>query len=248
MLAQEPVPEAEKAVPVAEAQLGTATALSGRVTDDTGAVVPGAKITIVSRDGRFRRTVITGPTGSYRIPRVPVGTYRVTASLPGFSAEQRTIEVRPATSAEADFVFMGGPVPEGEPTPEPDVPEPERGAETSPDTAVTHPEETTSGGGLIEVARETLHSDIELQKRLNARAQEGMFLRAVVPIEDGTSLFVYESADPESATVHLVLPVNQAPDPAGLKDRIELHQGKQFVGLHRLSEKSYLMVFRHRGQ
>jgi Carboxypeptidase regulatory-like domain/TonB dependent receptor-like, beta-barrel len=74
------------------AQVDRAT-LNGAVTDATGAVVPQAKIEVAAPAMGFRRETLTSPTGGYNIPGLPIGTYQVTISHPGFE----TVELRELT-------------------------------------------------------------------------------------------------------------------------------------------------------
>jgi len=64
--------------------------ITGTVKDATGAVVPGATVTVVSELTGSRREAVTGREGNYSIPLLPVSTYSVTASLQGFRAAKRT--------------------------------------------------------------------------------------------------------------------------------------------------------------
>ena len=65
------------------AQGGTAQ-ISGTVKDQTGAVLPGVELTATQTATGLARTVVTNETGSYTLPNLPVGPYRVEATLPGF--------------------------------------------------------------------------------------------------------------------------------------------------------------------
>jgi len=56
----------------------------GRVTDNTGAVVPGVTVTIASPTLLQPQVAITSETGSYQFTRIPIGTYSVRFELPGF--------------------------------------------------------------------------------------------------------------------------------------------------------------------
>jgi hypothetical protein len=62
--------------------------LSGTVTDATGALVQGVKVETVSAGTGFRRQTITGTSGTYQIPGLPVGSYTVTFSKEGFKPDQ----------------------------------------------------------------------------------------------------------------------------------------------------------------
>ncbi|HZT36717.1 MAG TPA: carboxypeptidase-like regulatory domain-containing protein, partial [Bryobacteraceae bacterium] len=68
----------------AVAQLDRAS-LEGTITDPSGAVVPNARVEVVSASTGFKRQVIAGPDGTYTAPLLPVGTYTVVVSHPGFS-------------------------------------------------------------------------------------------------------------------------------------------------------------------
>ena len=62
---------------------GTAQ-ISGTVKDQSGAVLPGVEITATQTDTGIARTTVTNETGSYVLPNLPIGPYRVEAALPGF--------------------------------------------------------------------------------------------------------------------------------------------------------------------
>src|SRR6202051_1563754 len=56
----------------------------GTVTDAQGAVLPGAKVTVKNAGTGLERTTDTSADGSYALPQLPIGTYTVTVSQPGF--------------------------------------------------------------------------------------------------------------------------------------------------------------------
>ena len=62
----------------------------GRATDTSGAVLPGATVTVAGPTLIQPRVVITSETGTYRVPELPIGVYTVTFELPGFRTLQRT--------------------------------------------------------------------------------------------------------------------------------------------------------------
>jgi hypothetical protein len=68
------------------AQGGATGAISGTVVDPTGAVVANAEVRIVNQDtGETTRVTKTDGTGSFVANLLPVGTYTVTVTNPGFS-------------------------------------------------------------------------------------------------------------------------------------------------------------------
>ena len=64
--------------------------LNGRVTDESGAVLPGVTVTATQTDTQFTRTVVTDETGSWTMPNMPIGPYRLEISLPGFRTYVQT--------------------------------------------------------------------------------------------------------------------------------------------------------------
>jgi len=58
--------------------------LSGTVLDASGAVLPGATITLTSEQTNQVQTAVSGETGAFLFPQVLVGTYKVDISLQGF--------------------------------------------------------------------------------------------------------------------------------------------------------------------
>ena len=86
-----PVAFSLMALVVAAVAWAQATAqLSGRVADESGAVLPGVTVTVTQTDTGFSRTVVTDETGSYVMPNLPVGPYRLEVSLQGFRTYVQT--------------------------------------------------------------------------------------------------------------------------------------------------------------
>jgi len=63
--------------------------VSGKVTDDTGALLPGALVTLTSPVLIQPQTATTSGTGTYRFPLIPIGTYAIKFELPGFKTVVR---------------------------------------------------------------------------------------------------------------------------------------------------------------
>jgi hypothetical protein len=68
----------------------------GNVTDPTGAVVPGAKVSILNPVSGFSRSAVTDGAGHYAFANVPFDPYHLTVSAPGFNAYGSDVEVRSA--------------------------------------------------------------------------------------------------------------------------------------------------------
>src|ERR1700740_1896306 len=77
-------------VSFAQVQTGT---ISGTVKDNSGAVIPDAKITLKSLDTGATRTAVTGSQGSYTIPGLQPGNYELTAPAANFSNYKQNVQV-----------------------------------------------------------------------------------------------------------------------------------------------------------
>jgi len=62
----------------------------GTATDASGAVLPGAKVTVKNVGTGLERTTETSADGSYALPELPIGTYSVTITLSGFQTFETT--------------------------------------------------------------------------------------------------------------------------------------------------------------
>ena len=90
------------------AQLSTAQ-LSGRVTDESGAVLPGATVTATQTDTGFTRNDLTDANGSYLLSNLPPGPYRLEVSLQGFRTYVQTgIVLQVAASPMINAVLTVG--------------------------------------------------------------------------------------------------------------------------------------------
>jgi len=75
----------------------------GKVTDGTGAVLPGVTVTLSSPVLIQPQSTVTVETGAYRFPRIPIGTYTVTFDLTGFKKNVREgIVIQAGFNAEID--------------------------------------------------------------------------------------------------------------------------------------------------
>jgi hypothetical protein len=96
----------------ASAQLSTAQ-LSGRITDESGAVLPGVTVTATQTDTGLTRSVTTDASGAYVLPNLPTGPYRLEAMLQGFRTYSQTgIVLQVAASPAVNVVLAIGNVAE----------------------------------------------------------------------------------------------------------------------------------------
>jgi hypothetical protein len=68
----------------------TSGQINGRVTDSSGAVLPGASVKISSAETGFTRAVLTNDEGLYVAPLLPPGNYELSAELTGFQTARAT--------------------------------------------------------------------------------------------------------------------------------------------------------------
>lgn len=212
----------------ASAQLVTVS-LAGTVEDPTGAVVPGVRITAVHVATGTTYTTETDATGAYRIEGLSSGMYRVTALVDGFSSQSQEVMLSGGMVTKADFVL--GPIPVGS-------------------VEVTNPKTTdTDCEGSVCVIEKTWGTADDLKEWLDQQAEEGNYLLAIIPIRNKKSFFLLDTVHEGSDVVYDVIRVSERLRRKSLESRIaEFPAENAFVGIHRLSGSSYLIVLRRDGK
>ena len=87
----------------------TSTSILGTVSDSTGAVISGAKVTVTNSGTGVRRSELTSNTGDFNFPLLDPGEYEVTVEMAGFKTESRknvTLELN--QKARVDFTMQVG--------------------------------------------------------------------------------------------------------------------------------------------
>jgi hypothetical protein len=82
--------------------------ISGNVTDTTGAVLPNVSVTAVNTGTGSTRAGVTSREGNYRIPELPIGTYKVSASAQGFKTLVQNVEILAGAVIQANFKLTVG--------------------------------------------------------------------------------------------------------------------------------------------
>ena len=95
--------------PLLAQTLGTIT---GAVKDSTGAVVPGATVTVINKGTNATRTTSSNEVGLYDFPALPPGLYTVKTELDGFKTTSRDLELQVQQTARVDFTLELGTISE----------------------------------------------------------------------------------------------------------------------------------------
>src|SRR6266542_2660512 len=92
---------------------GFRATIVGRVTDDSGAVMPGTTVTVMNTGTNESRAVVVGADGEYLIPQLAPGEYTLTAEHAGFNtAVQSGIVLETNQQARFDISLKVGAVTE----------------------------------------------------------------------------------------------------------------------------------------
>lgn len=84
-------------------------AIRGTVQDPTGAVVPGAKVTLTNEATRFTLETTTSSDGSYSFTPIKIGNYTVSVESKGFqTVSQAHVEVHVNDQVRVDFNLTPG--------------------------------------------------------------------------------------------------------------------------------------------
>src|SRR3989442_14664172 len=87
--------------------------ITGTVTDQTGAAVPGATVTLKNTDTGISRTTQTQENGKYEALSLPAGSYEISASLSGFQTLVHTgVGLAVGQNVVVDFALRVGSVSE----------------------------------------------------------------------------------------------------------------------------------------
>jgi len=82
--------------------------LGGRIADPSGAVAPGASVTLRNLNTGIEQTAETNHSGLYRFPALTPGSYSLRASRNGFRDVQVLVQVRVGSSTTQDFKLQVG--------------------------------------------------------------------------------------------------------------------------------------------
>ena len=82
--------------------------ITGNVTDEQGAAVPGASVTAACTTTRGTRSTTTDAEGGFRLTDLPICVYKVSATLTNFKTTTREVQVAVNTVTRADFRLQVG--------------------------------------------------------------------------------------------------------------------------------------------
>jgi hypothetical protein len=95
------------------AQAVSIASVTGRVSDEEGSSVPGANIQLTSVDLGTVYTVLSNTEGIYNLASLPIGAYKLQATVPGFQTYvQSGIVLRVGDNVQINFTMKVGSVSE----------------------------------------------------------------------------------------------------------------------------------------
>ncbi|MDE1176916.1 MAG: carboxypeptidase-like regulatory domain-containing protein [Edaphobacter sp.] len=91
------------------AQLSTTATITGTVTDSTGAVIPGAAVTVEANGTRTQATSTSNGQGVFVLPGLGVDRYSLSVKMDGFQSYKTTgIELHPAATVTVNIQLQNG--------------------------------------------------------------------------------------------------------------------------------------------
>ena len=98
---------------VVHAQQGATSAIRGRIVDQQHAVLPAVSIVVTHAENGTTRETVSGEDGTFLVPGLVPGRYKITAELQGFSRlTQEDIVLRIGTTQQLDLTMRVGAVEE----------------------------------------------------------------------------------------------------------------------------------------
>ena len=79
------------------------TSLRGAIKDSSGAVIPGAKVTITNNATGRTLTSTSGSSGEYQFSQIPPATYQIIVAASGFATQTKSAELLVSQPATIDF-------------------------------------------------------------------------------------------------------------------------------------------------
>src|SRR3982074_2767573 len=89
------------------AQSQTTGRIAGTVTDEKGAALPGAEVTVTNKATGEVRTVIADDAGHYIVPLLPPGDYSISVTVTGFKkfiADEVKVSLTETTTLDPSLV------------------------------------------------------------------------------------------------------------------------------------------------
>jgi Carboxypeptidase regulatory-like domain/TonB-dependent Receptor Plug Domain len=96
------------AVTVLAQSVGNSGTINGIITDQSGAVVAGATVTIDNPVSQYSRSVATDKSGRYQFPNVPFNPYHMTVTMAGFGPTVQDVDVRSVVPVSANLSLKVG--------------------------------------------------------------------------------------------------------------------------------------------
>src|ERR1041385_8316892 len=94
-----------------ESSAQVSASIGGTVSDPTGALIPGVEVTATNVNTGINSSQLTNEAGAYQIPSLQPGSYRLTASLPGFqTATRENIQLSQGQQVRFNFTLQVGTV------------------------------------------------------------------------------------------------------------------------------------------
>src|SRR5438067_8607795 len=82
--------------------------IRGTITDQAGAVLPQATVSVKHLDTNTERKVVTTEEGTYTVDNLQPGEYEVRVEAPHFQKQLKRVTVLTSTNVEADFAMTVG--------------------------------------------------------------------------------------------------------------------------------------------
>ena len=87
---------------------GNTSSLAGMTVDEQRLALPNVMLTIRETDGGLKRSLTSGPDGSFEFPGLRPGAYVITAEAQGFQRLERTVHLEVNQRAQLDLVLIVG--------------------------------------------------------------------------------------------------------------------------------------------
>jgi len=91
------------ALPAFCQSMGSAGTVRGKVTDPSGAAIPGATVSLSNDLTLYRREVVTPASGEFQFANIPPNVYHLEINAPGFEHHHRDLTIRSAVPVNLEI-------------------------------------------------------------------------------------------------------------------------------------------------
>lgn len=217
--------------------------VTGTVRGPNGELITDVTIQVINTENGEVVAVVSphSDDGQFEISNLKLGTYRLRVIRKGFQPLISPVIRLSLASPTGAIVLRCCDVPTPEPDPKPTPrPTPKPTPKPTPPPSTNRQKFKPTG---VKVINLDFSSSEQLQEWLEGEADVNRRVSRIINLAGQTSIFVLQNIPGDKRPEYEVIQESGSPESKTIKKRIDERKTKVFVGIHRLGDTAYLMVF-----